>query len=169
MSGGHNWLVVCLQAGHLTKKNKKCPMYKEEEPEIMAPWLPDLNLPHPPMQVSTPPYRALTQPSSCMLLRTCIVKLCMDIISCIFPFAALPSCCSNLCRHKPDWGPVMLGLQCSYQNALQTCIHLVSHPHSSTHALKRMFAACHGCLLCCSCVSANHCVSAKFSVKASTR
>ena len=29
-------------------------MYSEEEPEIAAPWLPDLHLPDPPTQVSTP-------------------------------------------------------------------------------------------------------------------
>lgn len=53
-SSNDELLVVCLKAGHLTKKNKKCSMYSEEEPEIVAPWLPDLHMPDPLMQVSTP-------------------------------------------------------------------------------------------------------------------
>ena len=69
-------MVLCLlQAGHLTKKNKKCTMYSEEEPEIVAPWLPDLHLTDPPTQVCTPnptptpmphPYRAPTSLNSCI-------------------------------------------------------------------------------------------------------
>ncbi|KAL0025336.1 hypothetical protein WJX79_008358 [Trebouxia sp. C0005] len=37
----------CGQAGHLTKKNKKCLMYVEPEPEVLEPWIPDVMLGHP--------------------------------------------------------------------------------------------------------------------------
>ena len=43
--------LVQLQAGHLTKKNKKCPMYVEPEPEVLEPWIPDVMLTHPTPQV----------------------------------------------------------------------------------------------------------------------
>ncbi len=43
--------LVRLQAGHLTKKNKKCPMYVEPEPEVLEPWIPDVMLTHPTPQV----------------------------------------------------------------------------------------------------------------------
>lgn len=77
----HNLSGVCLQAGHLTKKNKKCPLYKEEEPEIMAPWLPDLNLPEPPMQVSALAPTPILTPSLLdghFLLHACL-RLCLRI------------------------------------------------------------------------------------------
>ncbi len=45
--------LVQLQAGHLTKKNKKCPMYVEPEPEVLEPWIPDVMLTQPLPQVST--------------------------------------------------------------------------------------------------------------------
>lgn len=44
-------IMVQLQAGHLTKKNKKCPMYVEPEPEVLEPWIPDVMLGHPMAQV----------------------------------------------------------------------------------------------------------------------
>ncbi len=43
--------LVQVQAGHLTKKNKKCPMYVEPEPEVLEPWIPDVMLTHPTPQV----------------------------------------------------------------------------------------------------------------------
>ena len=45
--------LVQVQAGHLTKKNKKCPMYVEPEPEVLEPWIPDVMLTHPMPQVGT--------------------------------------------------------------------------------------------------------------------
>lgn len=74
----------------------------------------------------------------------------------MFPFDAFPSCCSNMRMHKPDCSPVMLVLQNTYHNGRHAHTSF-SHPRSSTHAWKHVFAACHCCLLCCSCVSANHC------------
>jgi hypothetical protein len=56
--------LVQLQAGHLTKKNKKCPMYVEPEPEVLEPWIPDVMLSHPTTQVGI-----ITLPS----LMSCLV------------------------------------------------------------------------------------------------
>ena len=35
----------------MTKKNKKCPVYVEPEPEVLEPWIPDVMLGHPMPQV----------------------------------------------------------------------------------------------------------------------
>ena len=75
----------------MTKKSKKCPMYKEEEPEIMAPWLPDLNLPDPPMQVSSPSPRTGPHPTYRVvtLLMSCTFGLCAATETCIMIYTCM--------------------------------------------------------------------------------